>query len=238
MNPQLFFPILIVIYYIVNFQETLEYFYSFRYKNVNVKFFRNKIYISDEITSKNSKENILYLQMASRDAQKASKDRQKAGKDRQKASRGEQISTLDKATQVYIIINSGGGNFFGGYEIIQEIKYLKSIGVIVNCIGLKAHSAAFDILQSCTNRYITPNAKLMQHDLIIEFTGTVTEFEETYEVLDLFKALNKELIRTVLKKSNITLAEYNELIKYEWRLNGYKEILKYNLAYEVINFYD
>ena len=198
----------IIIYYLVNYKETLDYLYSFKYKTVDFRLITNKIYINGEVTTGNSKINIKYL------------------------------NSLNKNKPIYIIINSNGGSFFGGYLFIQKIKSLQKQKIEINCIAIDASSIAFDIFQSCNKKYITNKTKMMQHDLIVKFNGTITEFEEMYDFLDIFKELNNYLVKTIMKRSNLTQSEYNKLIKNEWSINGHEEIMKYNLADEIINFYE
>ena len=66
---------------------------------------------------------------------------------------------------IYIYINSNGGNVLEGNDIIETIKFLDNSGYNVKCIAQKAYSMAFHILQHCPKRLITETSSLMQHQI-------------------------------------------------------------------------
>lgn len=141
------------------------------------------------------------------------------------------LKRFDKRKDIYIIIDSNGGSFLYGALFINEMMKYN-----VTCIALKAESISFDIFQICNKRYITQKTELFQHQLQVNFKGSMNEFEELIKEIDKIKFINRYIEKTTLKKTNLTRVQYENLIRNDWKLSGYREIMKYNLADEVVNY--
>ena len=64
---------------------------------------------------------------------------------------------------VDMVINSGGGSVHIGLEMIEEMKYMKSLGYKFNCYVRNAYSMGFVILQYCDHRIGSSNSTYMHH---------------------------------------------------------------------------
>ena len=105
----------------------------------------------------------------------------------------QELFNVDKNV-VDIYINSGGGIVYFGEIIIDQINTLKQKGTIVNCyVQGMAASMAFTILQSCSNRLVFSDTRLMQHHMyyLDPYGNKVVMDEDTAGIL----RLNYELER-------------------------------------------
>ena len=68
-------------------------------------------------------------------------------------------------TNIYIYIDSPGGDVDSGQKILQYIQFKKDTNKTIMCVAWEAHSMAFNIFQSCNYRYVLPDSKLMQHQM-------------------------------------------------------------------------
>lgn len=133
--------------------------------------------------------------------------------------------------ELYIYITSPGGSIVSGYEIIQAINTLNETGKKVICIADIAASMGFAILQACPIRYIRPISIIMQHQMQVEFEGSIEQVKSRLKLTD---ALEKELIKMQAKKLKMTEDEFINKINNDWWLFG-KEILNNNAGDEMVH---
>lgn len=98
------------------------------------------------------------------------------------------VQKLAKASQgedeVQILINSFGGAVIVSDAIVGQIEQLKARGVNVKCyVGFAAISAAFHILEHCSDRFVLAYSKLMFHPVRRIFSGEELRVPELIQVV-------------------------------------------------------
>src|SRR3989338_1495995 len=132
--------------------------------------------------------------------------------------------------EIFIYLNSGGGTVYAGNKLIEEIMFLQNRNVTVSCIGSRDYSMAFDIFQACDNRYITPTATLMQHQM--SAAGISGSFENLLSEMDYMKQIYENLLDFQSKRLNMTTEQFRDKIRHDWWLVG-KNAVTNNAADQV-----
>ena len=100
----------------------------------------------------------------------------------------------DPDKDIWLYINSPGGNVSAGFAIYDTIKYIKC-DVSTICIGLAASMGAF-LLSSGTKgkRFVLPNSEVMIHQPLGGAQGQASDIEiQTKQILKIKSKLNKIL---------------------------------------------
>ena len=131
----------------------------------------------------------------------------------------------------YVYIDSNGGSVDAGQKLIDQFSYLQQKGVIIECIVQNAHSMAFQILQSCDKRYITPSAKVMQHQMSLsEIDG---QFDNLMNYLTMIQQMSNKLDKVAAERIGISYDDYKKKVATDWWLFG-EEIIRANVADEIV----
>ena len=85
---------------------------------------------------------------------------------------------IDRNTK-YVYLDTNGGSVSAGIRIVDEIQKYN-----LNCIAHKAYSMGFVILQACKNRYITPYATVMQHQISYGVANEKAKIESYVNFID------------------------------------------------------
>jgi ATP-dependent Clp protease protease subunit len=119
------------------------------------------------------------------------------------------LEKIDRTSTVYVYINSGGGDLYSAFSIIDSIKFFskKSIGIVIG----RCYSAAVDILLSLDRRFCTPSSSLMIHESSLSFGDSYEFTSRLNDDIVLQKKVEDERIKTVLKK---TLIDKETLMSY------------------------
>lgn len=145
---------------------------------------------------------------------------------------------LNNITNIYLYINSLGGDFEEGYKLIKFIEKSKLNKISFICIAKKAASTAFIIFQYCDKRYILKNSFLSDHELqvTLKLTGTIENIDSWYNNNFLFmKDVNKKVREYISNKINMKYDGYLIKIKNKnWNIIGGYNILKYKLADKIV----
>lgn len=130
------------------------------------------------------------------------------------------LNILEKE-DIYIYINSNGGDVKAGNKLIEAINFYK-IKKKIYCIANYAASMAFIILQSCPNRFATTQAVLMQHQISLSIKNKKNNIESYFKYIE---NLENEIIDLQIKKIDITKEAFLKKIQNDWWLTG-KQALK------------
>lgn len=131
----------------------------------------------------------------------------------------------------YVYINSNGGSVDAGQRLIDQFAYLQQQGVTIECIVQNAHSMAFQILQSCDKRYVTPSAKVMQHQMSVnDLEG---QFDNLMNYLTMVQQMSNKLDKASAERIGLSYDEYKKKVSTDWWLFG-EEIVKANVADEIV----
>ena len=190
----------------------IKYFFKKKlyFKTIDLSKKSYLIYINQSITNNYSKKIILNLQKFSN-----------------KIKLKENIIT--------IIINTKGGEFDAGIDIINEIIKYKKQNIIFECIALYAASTAFDIFQYCNKRYVLINSYLMQHNAYVQIKSDFDDFLNFYEYkFKKYKKINDKIDKKISQKIGIDYLMYKQKIKYGWEIKNGNNIVKLNLADKII----
>lgn len=137
---------------------------------------------------------------------------------------------------ISFIINSDGGDYLETTRFISKMNELrKKKNIQFNCYSIKASSSAFMIFQYCDKRYVSPNTILFQHNVTIKIPLDRFEhfYENSYEtIIKKYKIINKY----ISSKIGLSYEKYMKIIRNDWLIKGGTNIMKYNLADEIVIF--
>lgn len=145
------------------------------------------------------------------------------------------IDEMDKQeNDINLIIDSNGGELLSGYNLIHEFDRIRDFKKI-NCYAINAYSTAFTIFQYCSNRYVMPDSKLFQHNISINFKGSFEEFEDFYQnKYHLYRFITFIMTREVSERIKMNYDDFIQKIWNDWNIEGGENIVKNNLADEVV----
>lgn len=130
------------------------------------------------------------------------------------------------ATNKILYLDTNGGMVEEGLKIINEVRNYN-----ISCVAEKAYSMGFSIFQSCYNRYILPNGKLMQHQISFGIGG---ELAKVNNYVSFIKQIEEEIVELEASRIDIPIDTYREMTTNEWWLYG-KNIINSNAADEIVN---
>ena len=135
---------------------------------------------------------------------------------------------LNTDIELYLHINSGGGDVFAVLSIINLITTNKlNINTIIEG---QACSAATILSMIGSTRQITKNSYMLIHNISSDFWGKMHEFEDEMKNMTL---LTKDLRALYSKYSNIKATQLDKLLKKDLLLNA-KTCLSYGFVDEII----
>lgn len=132
-----------------------------------------------------------------------------------------EINKHSNKSNVYLILDTPGGEVYHGMQIINELEYHK-----INCIVQKAYSMGFAILQACNIRYILPHATVMQHQMSLGLGG---EFEKIKNYFSMINQYNMYLTNLQSNRINMNPDDFMNKVNNEWWLFG-SNIINENVA--------
>ena len=112
------------------------------------------------------------------------------------------------ATNKILYLDTPGGMVEEGLKIINEVRNYN-----ISCVAEKAYSMGFSIFQSCYNRYILPNGKLMQHQISFGIGG---ELAKVNNYVSFIKQIEEEIIELEASRIDIPIDTYREMTTNEW----------------------
>ena len=130
-----------------------------------------------------------------------------------------------KGKDIYIYIDSYGGNVKHGNRFIEVIEYYSKIKNLY-CIASYAASMAFIILQRCPYRYATPSSILMQHNIKVSSIDNNNKNIKNY--VEYVDDIENYLIDQQIKRINIDKHKFIELVRNDWWISG-NSALKINV---------
>jgi len=130
------------------------------------------------------------------------------------------------ATNKILYLDTPGGLVEEGLKIINEVKNYN-----ISCVAEKAYSMGFSIFQSCYNRYILPNGKLMQHQISFGIGG---ELAKVNNYVNFIKQIEEEIVDMEASRIDIPVKNYREMTMNEWWLYG-QNTINSNTADEIVN---
>ena len=144
------------------------------------------------------------------------------------------ISKINKlnTTNIYVYIDSPGGDVDSGQKIIQYINFKKDTNKTIMCIAWEAHSMAFNILQACTYRYVLQDSKMMQHQMSLK--NVVGNIENINSYMQITNKMYDKLILDASKRIGLSVEAYRIKIMNDWYLYG-SEIVENNVADAMIS---
>ena len=131
---------------------------------------------------------------------------------------------------IYLYINSPGGEITAGMAIYDTINYIKS-DVSTICIGIAASMGAFLLLSGTKGkRYSLENSEIMIHQPLGGVKGQATEIKIVAErILKIKNKLNK----IISKKTNIPIKKIEKDTERDYYLEPI-EALKYGIIDKII----
>ena len=134
---------------------------------------------------------------------------------------------------IYIYINSPGGDVIAGLEIINYIKSLQARSKQVLCIAHNAMSMAFAIFQYCSQRYILYSSSLMQHQMSLGVKGKLYDINSRMSYLN---SLESTLNQDQATRLELTSERFAQLIQNDWWLYA-GDIIGNNAADKMVSFF-
>ena len=128
-----------------------------------------------------------------------------------------------KEDNIYIYIDSFGGNIKHGNRFIEVIEYFSKIKKIY-CIASYAASMAFIILQKCPYRYATKTSILMQHNIKVSLVNNEKNNIKNY--IEYVDNIENYLIEQQITRLKMEKEKFIELVKNDWWITGSQALNK------------
>ena len=132
---------------------------------------------------------------------------------------------IDRNTK-YVYLDTNGGSVSAGIRIVDEIQKYN-----LNCIAHKAYSMGFVILQACKNRYITPYATVMQHQISYGVANEKAKIESYVNFID---QIGNKLDKMQSDKIGLYYDDFKRRTYNDWWLSS-DNIIKEHVADEIVN---
>lgn len=139
-----------------------------------------------------------------------------------------ELNKMSNKNNTYVYLDTNGGSVESGNAILNEIQKYN-----LSCIADKAYSMGFVLLQGCKKRYITPYAKVMQHQISY---GIRNEKEKINNYGKFIDEIDQELNEMQANKIKMKYDDFKQKTYNEWWLFG-KNIIKENVADKIVNVY-
>jgi ATP-dependent Clp protease, protease subunit len=132
--------------------------------------------------------------------------------------------------EIWIKINSFGGEVYSGNKMIDTIQALKKPNVCV--VDHVSMSMGFFILESCSKRLMTKRSILMAHEALVESKGNAHELRQS---ADLLEHLTDSYIEMCSKRMGMPFKEFKRRINNkEWYMS-WEEALKFHAIDGVVD---
>jgi ATP-dependent Clp protease protease subunit len=118
---------------------------------------------------------------------------------------------------IYLYIDSPGGYVNDGEKLVSYILYNQANGREVVCIAENAYSMAFYILQNCKYRWVTPSARLMQHQVSLKNDGSLLSIGN---YLDMVNKVSKKLNQVCAQRIGLSEDAFIDKVRDDWWLFG------------------
>lgn len=119
---------------------------------------------------------------------------------------------------VYLYILSPGGSVLAGQNFLD---YLRTTDKDIICIAKVAISMAHHIFENCKTRIIQSDSILMQHNMT---AGTDGKIESMKRFLSILSDIEHEMNVYVSDRINLSLKDFELIIKDEWWVYGNKAV--------------
>ena len=137
-----------------------------------------------------------------------------------------QLNKMDNKQDVYVYLDTNGGSVSEGTKIINEVTKHN-----MSCIAHRAYSMGFVILQSCANRYVTPYATVMQHQISYGMASEKAKMESYVHFVD---QVGEQLEKMQATKIGMCPKMFKEKTYNDWWLSG-DNIINENVADEIVD---
>ncbi len=137
-----------------------------------------------------------------------------------------------KSEVLYIYLHTNGGSVDAGIKLINVIQSLQDNNIVVNCIADRAISMGFVIFQSCSNRYVTRYATLMQHQMSLsDVKGKIRDLNSYVKFVN---SIEDEINQNQADRIGLSVEQFNEKIRDDWWLTAKQSILE-KVSDEMVN---
>lgn len=117
-------------------------------------------------------------------------------------------------SDIWVIINSGGGDVYQGLTIYDTIKWVADSGITINTCGLGiVASMALVIMQAGTRRFSFPSTQFMVHQAKDFQIFSLEEASEKEESAAELKRLNSIILSKISERAGIELPELLKVTK-------------------------
>jgi ATP-dependent Clp protease protease subunit len=137
-----------------------------------------------------------------------------------------------RSDTLYIYLNTNGGSVDAGMKLVNVIQSLQDNNIIICCIADTAISMGFVIFQSCSNRYVTRHASLMQHQMSLsDVEGKIRDLNSYVKFVN---SIEDEINQNQADRIGLSIEQFNEKIRDDWWLTAKQSILE-KVADEIVN---
>lgn len=136
---------------------------------------------------------------------------------------------LEKPPNIYLHINSGGGDAFAGLSAMSTIENLK-VPVICIADGLVASAATFLLLGATGGRMIRRNSCILIHQIRTEFWGKYADLKDELKNSEI---VMKKIAKIYKSKSRLPMEKIESLLKKELYLSD-KRCVRYGLVDSIL----
>ena len=128
----------------------------------------------------------------------------------------------------YVYLDTNGGSVSAGSRIVDEIQKYN-----LDCIAHRAYSMGFVLLQGCKTRYVTPYARIMQHQISYGIKGEKAKVDSYQQFIN---QLEDELVIMQANRVLLTPQEFRYKTMNEWWMTG-KHALSNNCADKMVDVF-
>jgi len=140
--------------------------------------------------------------------------------------------------QIWVILNSPGGDIYQGLAVHDFLKALVEQGIGVNIVGTgMVASMAVCIMQAATKRYSFPNTQFTVHQASLSGEGDPQEVNQLVENAKELVRLNEIVLNIIAERSGMDVNRIMDLSKktdYSIGASRAKEFGKNGLIDEII----
>lgn len=136
------------------------------------------------------------------------------------------LHRLENKQNLYLFLDTNGGSVEAGNRIVSEVLLYG-----ISCIADRAYSMGFVILQACKKRYITPFARIMQHQISYSVDGEKAKIENHVEFI---KQMEETLALMQSNKIGISLDDFRRKTYNDWWMFG-EYAIREKCADQVVN---
>lgn len=137
-----------------------------------------------------------------------------------------ELNQMPSKEDVTVFLDTNGGSVEHGNKMLAEIQKYN-----LSCVAERAYSMGFVLLQGCSQRYITPYGRIMQHQISYGIQNEKGKIDSYANFID---QVEDELANMQASKINMSVNDFRLKTMNDWWLFG-PNAVKHNCVDSVVN---